>query len=135
MNIKIFFLFFKKNKYQITKFIITGLISSFLNFLVYLILYELGTNINIASFSGYSIGLINSFLFSKNWIFNNSQSKRFNREFILFTFIYMLGGMEMILTINLCILLFGNYKLAWLCGALLAATNNYLGSKFLLFKS
>tara|TARA_B100000965_G_scaffold79123_1_gene63010 strand:+ start:2713 stop:3120 length:408 start_codon:yes stop_codon:yes gene_type:complete len=135
MSIKNLYLFLKKNKYQITKFIITGLISSFLNFLVYVILYQLGTNINLASFSGYLVGLINSFLFSKIWIFNKSQTNRFNRDFVLFTCIYILGGLEMIIIINFGIYFLGNYKVAWLFGALLAATNNYLGSKFLLFKS
>ena len=135
MNIKILFLFFKKNKYQIMKFIITGLFSSLLNFVVYSILYNLGININLASFSGYSIGLINSFFFSKKWIFNEYKTKRLHRAFFLFACIYIFGGIAMALAINVGIYLFGNYKLAWLLGAVLAATNNYLGSKFLLFKN
>ena len=129
------FLFLKKNKYQIIKFIITGLISSFLNFIVYISLYKLKININIASVSGYLVGLINSFIFSKNWVFNRSITQRFNRSFVIFTCIYLLGGIEMLIVINFGILLFGNYQLAWLIGAILAATNNYLGSKFLLFKN
>ena len=50
-------------------------------------------------------------------------------------FIYLLGGIEMTIVVNLGIYFFGNYKLAWLLGAVLAAINNYLGSKLLLFKN
>jgi len=58
-----------------------------------------------------------------------------NKSFIFFCAIYILGGIEMTIVINLGIYFFGNYKLAWLMGASVAAINNYLGSKFLLFKS
>ncbi len=131
----ILLLFLKKNKFQIIKFLITGLFSSLLNFLVYSMLYKLNVNINVASFSGYSIGIINSFIFSKIWIFSGSQLKKLNRTFIFFIFIYLLGGIEMTIIINLGIYLFENYKLAWFLGASIAAINNYLGSKFLLFKN
>ena len=128
-------LFIKKNKYQIIKFLITGLLSSFLNFVFYSIIYRLDRNINIAAFAGYFVGLLNSFLFSKIWIFSGSNMKFTNKSFIFFCAIYILGGIEMTIVINLGIYFFGNYKLAWLMGASVAAINNYLGSKFLLFKS
>ena len=127
-------LFIKNNKYQIIKFFITGLLSSLLNFVVYSFLYKFGININLASFAGYCIGLINSFLFSKIWIFEKSNLKRLNRNFIFFTLIYLIGAIEMIIFINLGIYFLGNYKIAWLIGASIAAINNYLGSKFLIFE-
>ena len=135
MRRNIFLLFVKNNKYQIIRFLITGVLSTFLNFIVYKILYESNININIASFSGYSIGLINSFLLSKIWVFNGAHLKELNKSFIFFTFIYLLGGIEMIFIINIGTYFFGNYELAWVIGALSAAINNYLGSKFLLFKN
>ncbi len=134
MNINTLLLFLKNNKYQIIKFIITGLISSFLNFIVYLYLYKTNIDINIASFSGYFIGIVNSFIFSKVWIFSRAKSKRLDKTFSYFILLYILGGIEMTLVINIVIYFSGNYKLAWFLGALLAAINNYLGSKFLLFE-
>ena len=128
-------LFLRKNKFQIIKFLITGLLSSSINFLVYYFLYKLNVNINLASLSGYIIGIINSFVFSKIWIFNGSRFKKLNKAFIFFIFIYFLGGIEMTIIINVGIYLFGDYKLAWLFGAGIAAINNYLGSKFLIFKN
>ena len=135
MSIRVIYLFFLKNKYQIIKFIIVGLISSLLNFLVYSLLYQSSININIASLAGYSTGILNSFFFSKVWIFHGFQTKRLKRVFILFTCLYILGGVLMTIVINFAMYLFGNYKSAWLLGAGLAAINNYLGSKFLLFKN
>ena len=128
-------LFIRKNKSQIIKFIITGLLSSALNFIVYYVFYKLNVNINIASFSGYIIGIINSFVFSNIWIFSGSRYKKLNKTFIYFILIYFLGGIEMTIIINLGINYFANYKLAWLFGAGIAAINNYLGSKFFIFKN
>ena len=54
---------------------------------------------------------------------------------MFFVVIYLIGGIEMTVVINLGIYFFGNYKFAWFLGAALAAINNYLGSKFLLFKN
>ena len=47
--------------------------------------------------------------------------------------IYFFGGLEMTLIINIVNELIQNYKIAWICGAFVAAMNNYLCSKFLLF--
>ena len=50
-------------------------------------------------------------------------------------FIYLMGGLEMILIINVVDKLIQNHKIAWICGAVVAAMNNYLGSKYLLFEN
>ena len=128
------FSFIKKNKYQITKFFFIGLLSSLINFLVYFLLYKINFNINVASSAGYLVGLFNSFIFSKIWVFGNLKFKRLNNDLIIFTLIYFFGGIEMTLTINFVISLIDNFQLAWFCGAAIAATNNYLGSRW-LFKN
>ena len=79
---------FQANKYQILRFFISGLIATFINFLVF-----------------------NSFYL-----------------------IYFLGGLEMSLVIIFLSRLIDNYKIAWLIGAFIGALNNYLGSKYFLFK-
>ena len=127
--------FLQKNKYQILKFIIVGLISNVLNFGVYTLVYKLTFSINLASFLGYVVGLVNSFLFSKNWVFNNSKKLKLDKTFIIFTLIYFLGGLEMTIIINTVNENIQDYRLAWICGAIVAAINNYLGSKYLLFEN
>ena len=125
--------FFKKNKIQILKFAIVGLGSTFLNFCIYSIVYHLTLRINIASFIGYSFGLLNSFYFSDSWIFAKKRKTRINYALVLFIIIYFIGGLEMTLIINIVDKLIQNHKIAWICGVFVAAINNYLCSKYFLF--
>ena len=126
--------FLKKNKSQIFKFVLVGLGSTLLNFSIYSIVYNLTLWINLASFIGYIIGLLNSFYFSQNWIFSKIRNKRVNCSVFLFFFIYFIGGLEMTLIIYIMDNLIQNYKIAWLSGAFVAAINNYLMSKYFLFE-
>tara|TARA_Y100001978_G_scaffold13758_1_gene10873 strand:- start:84 stop:500 length:417 start_codon:yes stop_codon:yes gene_type:complete len=125
--------FLKKNKIQILKFGLVGLGSTLINFCIYSIVYNLTLVINLASFSGYTCGILNSFYFSDKWVFTRSKNKKTNYAFFLFVVIYFLGGLEMTFIINYIDKLIQNYKFAWLCGAFVAAMNNYLFSKYLLF--
>ena len=125
--------FYKKNKIQIIKFAVVGLGSNVLNFCIYSIIYNLSLGISLASFIGYVCGLLNSFYFSVNWVFIKSRNKKTIYAPFLFIVIYFLGGLEMMLIINIIDKLIQNHKIAWICGAFVAAMNNYLCSKYLLF--
>jgi len=127
--------FIKNHKIQIFKFLIVGVFSSILNFLVYKSIYISTANINLASVVGYCIGLLNSFLFSSRWVFSNNRCIRLNKAFILFVLVYALGGIEMAIIINVLYKLIANHIIAWLCGACIAAINNFLFSKYLIFKN
>jgi len=120
---------------QIIRFLVVGLISNALNFGVYSLIYLLTLQINLASFLGYLVGLINSFLFSKIWVFRNSKRISLSKAFFLFTIIYWVGGIQMILIINFMNNATGNFRIAWFLGALFAALSNFLGSKYILFRS
>ena len=126
-------LFLKKNKIQILKFGLVGLGSTFLNFCIYSIIYHLTLIINLASFLGYFSGLLTTFYLSNNWTFTKSRYKNLNKTLFIFVFIYLLGGLEMTLIINIVDKLIQNHKIAWICGVFVAATNNYFCSKYLLF--
>ena len=82
---------------------------------------------------GYFSGLFCTFYFSNNWTFTKSRYKNLGFTVFLFMFIYLMGGLEMILIINVVDKLIQNHQIAWLCGAFVAAINNYLCSKYLLF--
>ena len=127
--------FFKKNKIQISRFILVGLGSTLLNFLVYSTVYKLTIEIKLASLIGYICGLLNSFYFSNNWVFISSKNKKTNYTLLLFVIIYFIGGLEMTLIINIVDKLIQNHKIAWIFGAFVAAINNYLCSKYLLFEN
>ena len=135
MKKNIFKRFINNHKIQIFKFLIVGVFSSILNFLVYKSIYIFTANINLSSVLGYCIGLLNSFLFSSKWVFSNNRCIRLDKAFIVFVLIYALGGLEMVTTINVLYKLSANHIIAWLCGACLAAINNFLFSKYLIFKN
>ena len=126
--------FINKHKIQISKFLIVGVFSSILNFLVFKLIYIFTSNINLSSIFGYCIGLINSFLFSSKWVFSNNRNIRLDKAFIVFALIYALGGIEMTITINVIYMLSANHIIAWLFGACFAALSNFLFSKYLIFK-
>ena len=115
------------------KFGLVGLGSTFLNFCVYSIVYQLTLTINFASFLGYFSGLLTTFYFSNNWTFSNAKYKNLSYTLFLFVFIYFMGGLEMTLIINIVDKLLQNHRIAWICGVFVAAMNNYFCSKYLLF--
>ena len=126
--------FLKRNNQQILKFIVSGVIASSFNFISYRAIYLIFNNILFASISGYSIGLVVSFIFAKSWVFKKSSIQPLVKSLFLFCLIYFFGGIEMSLVIFFLNRLIDNYELAWLFGALIGSINNYLGSKYLLFK-
>ena len=126
--------FLKRNNKQILRFFVSGLIASSLNFISYCALYLIFKNILFASISGYCVGILISFIFSKLWVFKNISNQNLVKSFFLFCLIYFFGGVEMSLVIVLLNRLINNYIVSWLFGALIGSLNNYLGSKYLLFK-
>ena len=125
---------FKRNKLQILRFVLSGLIATGINFIVFNSLYLILKNILIASLIGYFSGLVTSFTLSKVWVFRRKSNQMLIKSFSIFCFIYFLGGLEMTLITILLNQLVENYKLAWFIGASIGALNNYLGSKLFLFK-
>lgn len=109
--------------------------SNVFNFGIYSIIYLLTSKINIASLIGYLVGLINSFYFSKSWVFETKKTIKVKKTFIIFTLIYLIGGLEMTILINIMYDLMDNFRIAWFFGASVAAINNFLFSKYFLFKN
>ena len=126
--------FFKQNNNQIIRFIISGLLATSLNFLVYGYFYSISENIIFASSFGYVTGIIFSFLFAKVWVFRDKSKFRVVKSLLIFFLIYFLGGIEMSIVIIIFNHSIENHKIAWLFGAFVGSLNNYLGSKYLLFQ-
>lgn len=126
--------FFQTNNLQIIRFLISGVIASTVNFLVYSYLYLISNNILFASITGYLIGILVSFIFAKFWVFQNRAEQAIFRSFTYFCLIYFLGGIEMSFVIFIINQLLNNYKIAWFFGAFVGSINNYLGSKYLSFR-
>ena len=129
----------EKQKYSLVRntfirFSIVGVLSNILNFAVYVIVFLLSTNIVFSSVLGYSIGLFNTYLLGRIWVFNSEQPNQF-KEIVKFLVVYFIGGAGM----TLIIVWLNNelnidYKDSWIGGAIFAIVNNYLGSKYIVFK-
>ena len=126
--------FFKNNNKQIFRFIVSGIIATSINFLVYNSIYLIFNEIIFASLCGYLIGILASFLLAKIWVFRDKSKERIIKSFFIFCLIYCLGGIEMSLIILFLNRLISDYKVAWLFGAFIGSLNNFLGAKFLFFK-
>ena len=135
LKIKLFkyFRFVKKDNLQIFKFLVSGLIASGINFLVYISLYLIFKKLVIASFGGYFIGILFSYALAKIWVFQNKSRQNLLKSFPIFCLIYFLGAIEMSFVIVFLNQFLSNYRIAWFFGAFIGALNNYLGVKYFLF--
>ena len=124
----------KRNNLQIFKFLVSGLIASGINFLVYSSLYLIFKKLVIASFCGYFAGILFSFVLAKVWVFQNKSRQNLLKSFPVFCLIYFLGAMEMSFVIVFLNQFLNNYRIAWLFGAFIGALNNYLGVKYFVFR-
>ena len=129
----------EKQKYLLTdntfkRFVIIGIVSNILNFTFYTLIFLIFSNIVVSSVVGYSLGVLSSYYFGKVWVFESEQVFKLS-EMFKFMLIYIIGGLGMTLIIiwlnqDLNI----NYQVSWIGGAIFAIINNYLGSKYIVFK-
>ncbi len=69
------------------KFLLVGVINTSLTFLIYALLRFWGIIPEVCNIIGYVVGVINSFLWNKKWVFKTSETNVF-REFACFVFVF-----------------------------------------------
>ena len=126
--------FVRENNLQILKFLVSGFIASGINFLVYSSSYLIFNKLVIASFCGYFIGILFYYVLAKVWVFQNKSRQNLLKSFSTFCLIYFLGAIAMSSVIVFINQFVNNYRIAWLFGAFIGASNNYLGVKYFLFR-
>ena len=119
---------------QFKKFVIVGLVSTFMNYIAFRFLYYISNLIIFSSAIGYLIGLSNSYFFGLKWVFK-TKSKNFKKTIIKFLIVYFIGGIFNSLTIYLLKRFNIDYSILWILGNGIALMNNFLGSKFIVFKN
>ena len=119
---------------EIKRFILIGIISTFINYVVYFISIRITSNISLSSVLAYTLGLVNSFIFGKNYVFKN-KSKINIKLITKFLFIYFIGGLGMTVIINFLSKYNFNYNIAWIFGVFFSFLNNFFGSKIYIFNS
>ena len=124
----------KKFLNQFKKFVIVGFGSTSLNYLSFSVLYYISNLIIFSSAIGYLIGLSNSYFFGLKWVFK-THGKNYKKTILKFLIVYFIGGIFNSLTIYLLKRLNINYSILWILGNGIALMNNFLGSKFIVFKN
>ena len=117
---------------KLSRFILIGFFSTFINYLTFNMIYTFSSNLVLSSYLGYFIGLINSFIFGKKWVFNFQEKISFFKK-ILYLVVYFIGGTIMTLVISKLQVIGINYKLAWFIGLNFSLANNFLCSKYIIF--
>ena len=125
---------FKIKNGKILRFLVSGVIASFVNFLIFNSVYLIFRKIFLASICGYCIGLLVSFSFAKFWVFKNRSKQKLFKSFFIFCLIYFLGGLEMSFVILFLSQSIDNHRIVWFFGAFVGSLNNYLGSNYFSFK-
>lgn len=119
---------------ELARFLMVGVGSNLLNFVIYLFAYAAGIPLVAAAAAGYMAGLINSYHFGRNWVFDAGDLAG-KMAILRFAVVYTIGGIGMSAIIETLDRTQGlDYRLSWFFGAVFAFTNNFLGSKWLVFK-
>lgn len=118
---------------QVLRFGVVGCFSAVFNFGGYHLVFELFSSIALASVCGYSLGLINSYIAGRKWVFQVERSTKAS-ELLKFIAVYIAGGLFMTLIISVLHYEFAfDYRLAWMFGVVIAVCWNFMGSKFLVY--
>ncbi len=121
-------------KIEIYRFAVTGIGANIVNYLAYMTCFYAGISLFYASLVGYFLGLLVSYHLGRRWVFK-PQGKITAKAKTSFLLIYSIGGLGMSFIIEFCTKIIGtDFRISWLAGAVFAVTNNFLGSKFLIFK-
>ena len=122
-----------KGKKEFIKFGIVGVSNTLITFLVYNILLKLGMNYLVANIIGYICGMINGFIWSKNWVFKvDNESKMYFIKFALVNLLSLVisTGLLMVLVKQLSF----NTTIAQLITTCITVVINYLLNKIWTFK-
>jgi NDP-sugar pyrophosphorylase family protein/putative flippase GtrA len=125
---------------DLNRFLMVGVGSNILNYAIYVAVYWMSGVVATASVLGYLGGLFNSYYFGKVWVFKKTEpeiSQALNfLEIFRFCCVYALGGAGMsLITYGLNRFYNLDYRLSWFFGVGFACVNNYVGSKWIVFKS
>jgi len=118
------------------KFVVTGVLSTIINYGVFWILYENEVVSYLwASISGYIAGLILGYFLNKCWTFSDKGAHE-RRKIIGYLFVYITSLLVSIGSLHLMVEYAGlDPRIAQLGAIAISTVLNFLGLKFFVFKS
>ena len=119
---------------EMRRFLIVGLGSNLINFLIYQFCNSLTMPLFVCAIFGYSVGLTFSYTFARLWIFGEVFALSVKRT-LAFGIVYAIGGFGMSsLIVILTNFIEIDYRISWCIGAAFAVLNNYFGQKYFVFR-
>lgn len=120
----------------LSRFSIIGILNTLMDFAVFIIFQSLfGINYLVSQIAGFSFGVVNSFIFNKNWTFQNKNvNKKIIHEFLQFITINLIS---LIITIIFMRILINKFELnvyvAKIIVTFIAQITNFLSYKLWVF--
>ncbi|WP_371420914.1 GtrA family protein [Tardiphaga sp.] len=119
---------------QAARFLLTGLKSNFLYFIIYLILTALDVEPLVAVTLVFVLGLIYTFWFSKNLVFRNRQGSP--KQFARYSLVYVLAWLLNLLLLDTATKKFGvDHRAAQFLIAMAITAPLFLAQRFFVFAS
>ena len=121
----------------LSRFSIIGILNTLMDFTVFTIFHSLfGINYLISQVAGFSFGVVNSFIFNKNWTFQNrNANKKTVHEFLQFIIINLISLAITIIFMGFLINKFEiNVYLAKIIVTFTAQVTNFISYKLWVFK-
>jgi putative flippase GtrA len=120
----------------LSRFSIIGILNTFMDFAVFTIFQSLfGINYLVSQIAGFSFGVVNSFIFNKNWTFENRKAnKKTVHEFLQFITINLISLAITIIFMRFLINKFQlNVYVAKIIVTFIAQIANFLSYKLWVF--
>jgi len=120
----------------LSRFSIIGIMNTLIDFVVFTIFHSFfGINYTISQIAGYSFGVVNSFIFNKNWTFEHrNTNKKTVHEFLQFIIINLISLIITIICMRFLINDFAiNVYIAKIIVTLVAQITNFIAYKLWVF--
>ena len=120
----------------LSRFSIIGIMNTLIDFVVFTIFHSFfGINYTISQIAGYSFGVVNSFIFNKNWTFEHKNAnKKTIHEFLKFIIINLISLIITIICMKFLIKSFAiNVYIAKIIVTLIAQITNFIAYKLWVF--
>ena len=124
-------------EYEVTRFLIVGGITVLIDLICYFILIYMGFDTFLSKGVSFSVGTVFAYFANRNYTFKSSENRLIG--FAVFTLLYTSTLLINIFTnefvLNLTSLIDSSLMLAFLCATSLSATINFLGMKYIVFRT
>lgn len=132
-----FFMFrfnLKSETYKFLRFCAVGVLNSTISFLVFMLLRYLGVSIYVSNLASYIVGVINSFIWSKAWVYR-SVCEKWLKEALLFVFFFLICYGLQLLVFRFLISSEIHELVSQVIGMAVFSGSNYLLNRLFNFKN